>query len=323
MHRRTGWLGLLAVLLLGVPAARAAEAPQDIIIDTDAGDDLDDAFAIALALRQPSLQVDALVASFGDTALRARLLRGLLAAAGRPDIPVAAGPATPPGTIFSQAAWASRTAAGPVPDGVSLVLDRLRTAPPGRITLVALAPPVTLGAMMARDPVAFRRLRRIVMMGGSIRRGYGSRAGTTSAHPSAGYNVVQDPEGFRAVLASGVPVVLMPIDATDIALDAPARTRLFSHRADPLVATLAALYREWARVTKYGPDPTLFDVVPVAWLIDPSICRPQPLRLAITGDGRTREMPGTPNVAACLASDAGRVRALVAGLPQGAGTSAR
>ena len=35
------------------PAPKAGAAPQLVIIDTDIGDDIDDAFALALALRSP------------------------------------------------------------------------------------------------------------------------------------------------------------------------------------------------------------------------------------------------------------------------------
>ena len=52
--------------------ARPAGPP--LVISTDIGDDIDDAFALALALRSPSLNVTGLVASWGDAPLRARLL---------------------------------------------------------------------------------------------------------------------------------------------------------------------------------------------------------------------------------------------------------
>src|SRR5271154_2417412 len=54
--------------------APSSSAPQKIIIDTDIGDDIDDAFALALALRSPELQILGVTATFGDTEMRARLL---------------------------------------------------------------------------------------------------------------------------------------------------------------------------------------------------------------------------------------------------------
>jgi len=80
-----------------VVAPRTAQA-EKVIIDTDIGDDIDDAFAVALALKSPELQILGITTTFGDTETRAKLLDRLLGEAGRSDIPVAAGPPTPPKT---------------------------------------------------------------------------------------------------------------------------------------------------------------------------------------------------------------------------------
>ncbi len=304
-------LSLLLPWLPGVPAAAAA-APIEIIVDTDLGDDIDDAFALALALSSPELRVDAVSTSYGDTALRARMAERLLRMLGRRDVPVAAGPSTQHGTDFRQAAWASGgtvpTRSGP--DAVHLLLDRLRAAPPGRITLVALAPLTTIGAAIAANPVAFRRLRRVVMMGGSIHRGYGAVAGTSSDAPGIEYNVSRDPDGLRRLLASGVPVELMPLDATEVALDAPARERLFAAHT-PLTDWLATLYPLWARNNPGGGTPVLYDVMPVARLLQPDVCRPVPMRLQVSNDGATRPVAGPPNVSACLDVDRPKVLSLL------------
>ena len=63
-----------------------------VIIDTDIGDDIDDAFALALALKSPELKVLGVTTTFGNTEMRARLLDRYLKAVGRSDIPVFAGP---------------------------------------------------------------------------------------------------------------------------------------------------------------------------------------------------------------------------------------
>src|SRR5260370_35148451 len=65
--------------------------PEKVIIDTDIGDDIDDAFAIALALRSPELQILGITTTFGDTETRPKLLNRFLPAAGRPQKPVPQG----------------------------------------------------------------------------------------------------------------------------------------------------------------------------------------------------------------------------------------
>ena len=314
MTRRWLTLSTLLLLLPGAmlaAAATRAAAPREVIVDTDIGDDYDDAVALALVLASPQLRLDAVITSFGDTALRARMVQRLLRRIGRPDVAVVAGPATPPGTRFTQSAWA---AGGPppaaAPAALGTILARLRAEPAGRVTLIELAPATTVGAMLARDPAAFRRLAGVVVMGGSVRRGYGRRAGTNSDAPSIEYNVRRDPAGFRALLGSGVPVRMMPLDATEIVLGAPARRRLFG-AGTPLASWLAALYPSWAHGNPWGPDPVLFDVVPVASLLDPAICRPRPLDITVSPEGATAAADGPANAQVCLGIDRAAVLALL------------
>src|SRR5436853_7860380 len=79
---------------------------ERVIIDTDIGDDVDDAFAVALALRSSELQILGITTTFGDTNDRAKLADRLLGEAGRQDITVAAGTPTPPVGQFTQRAYA-------------------------------------------------------------------------------------------------------------------------------------------------------------------------------------------------------------------------
>jgi hypothetical protein len=74
-----------------VPVSTGAEK---IIIDTDIGDDIDDAFALALALKSPELQVLGIMTGFGDTEARAKIADRFLGETGHTEIPVLAGRAT-------------------------------------------------------------------------------------------------------------------------------------------------------------------------------------------------------------------------------------
>src|SRR5579862_4456817 len=84
------------IMLLAAGAAWAqGQAVAKILIDTDIGDDVDDAFALALALRSPEIVLHGVTTVFGDTQARARLAKHLLRVYGRDDIPVAAGEPLP------------------------------------------------------------------------------------------------------------------------------------------------------------------------------------------------------------------------------------
>ena len=62
-----------------------------IILDTDIGTDVDDALALALAVRSPEIDILAVTTVGVDACLRGRIARKLLRVLGRDEIPVAAG----------------------------------------------------------------------------------------------------------------------------------------------------------------------------------------------------------------------------------------
>ena len=62
-----------------------------VIFDTDLGEDIDDLYALCLAVVHPQLDVQAITTVHGDTQAKARLAKKVLRLIGRPDIPVGAG----------------------------------------------------------------------------------------------------------------------------------------------------------------------------------------------------------------------------------------
>ena len=68
---------------------------ERIILDTDIGTDIDDAFAIALLANWPEVEIEAVTTVWADAHLRARMARKLLDTLGRRDIPVAVGESLP------------------------------------------------------------------------------------------------------------------------------------------------------------------------------------------------------------------------------------
>lgn len=284
-------------------AARPAQAAAQLaVLDTDIGDDIDDAFALALALHSPQLKLLGITTEYGDTELRARLLDRYLRAVGRSDIPVAAGAATPHTNVFTQAAYARQSPARTHPDAVSFLLAQIR-AHPGQITLICIGPLVNVQAAIARDPATFRKLKRVVMMGGSIYQGYHAAAGVSGTEPpSAEWNIRCDPAGLRALLASGVPIFMMPLDSTQIPLPQPQMAALFAH-GSPLTDQLTLLYHQWSGTGDWH-TPTLYDPVAVTYAVRPDLCPTQPMRVAVDDRGFTKPEAGAPNANVCLHSDA-------------------
>src|SRR5262249_37361050 len=73
--------------------------PSPVVLDTDIGTDIDDAYALLLAAVSPELDLRAVTTVNHDVDLRARIAKKLLRLLGRGDIPVAAGtgPSLTPG----------------------------------------------------------------------------------------------------------------------------------------------------------------------------------------------------------------------------------
>ena len=277
--------------------SQAAPAhPVKIIIDSDIGDDVDDVFAIGLALASPELQILGISSAWGDTKLRAQMIDRLLVETGAVSVPVAEGIATPTKTLFSQAGWAKGGPAKSHPQAVDFLLDQIKKDP-GSIVLVAIGPLTNIGAAIDRDPDTFKKLNRVVLMGGSVRKGYGDLGYTPDRGPEPEYNIYSDVAAAQKLFASGIPIFMMPLDSTQLKLDEEMRALLFK-QGTPLTNALSILYYQWGQQT-----PTLFDVMAVAYVLQPNLCPVTQLHITVGKDGSTRETPGTPNANVCLASD--------------------
>ncbi len=275
-------------------------SPQLVWIDTDIGDDIDDAFALALLLQSPEVRILGISTAFGDTETRARLLDRFLAQAGDRSVPVAAGLPTLTPNVLTQRAYAEGVPARSHPDAVAALLAAIR-AYPGQVTLLAIGPLFNVAAASQRSPETFRKLRRIVLMGGSIRYGYNAPSGKPTP-PDPEWNILQDPAGAQQVFAAGVPIFLLPLDSTQIPLEAAPRAQLFA-AATPLTDQLKLLYSEWvAHSSNHSPTPTLFDVLAAAWILQPELCPMRSMRLTVTPEGLTLPTPGPPNAHVCLRS---------------------
>jgi purine nucleosidase len=292
----------LAVPIYGTQSPKTAQttsAPEKVIIDTDIGDDIDDAFAIALALKSPELEILGVSTTFGDTEARAKIVDRLLGEAGRTEVPVLAGTPRHTTNVMNQRRYGEggHFAKASHPDAVDFILEQIRRYP-GQITLIAIGPLMNVGALIDQDPATFLKLKRVVMMGGSIECGYGELWFCPERGPDAEWNIINDIPSAKKLFLSGVPLFVMPLDSTQLKLDETKRAFLFK-QGTPLTDALTLLYHEWGQQT-----PTLFDPVTVAYILNPKICPVEPMHIRVDDKGFTRGQPGTPNAQVCMHSDA-------------------
>jgi purine nucleosidase len=152
-----------------------------------------------------------------------------------------------------------------------------------------------VGALIAKDPNTFRKLKRVVLMGGSIARGYGNKR-----EPEAEWNILNDVAAAKALFGSGVPLYVMPLDSTEIPLDLARQKQLFGKKTG-MTNALEELTAEWSAAT-HQKSPLLFDAVAAAYAVKPEICPTTAMRIEVDDKGFTRRVDGAANANVCLDS---------------------
>ena len=251
---------------------------RKIIIDTDPGQD--DAVAILLALASPEVEVLGITTVAGNVPLplTTRNARQIVELSGRP-VPIHSGADRPLNRDLVTAEYVhGKTGldgiALPEPtvplaseDGIGFIIDTLRAEAPGTVTLVPIGPLTNIAQAFARAPDIVGRVQQVVLMGGAY-----FEVGNVT--PAAEFNIYVDPEAAAQVLASGVDVVILPLDVTHRALtsaDWIAGLRALGTRAGEAVASWTDFFERYDR-EKYGSEGApLHDPCTIAWLIRPDL----------------------------------------------------
>jgi len=140
-------------------------------------------------------------------------------------------------------------------------------ANPGEITIVAIGPLTNVAMAIRQAPDIAANVKQIVIMGGAIALLPDGQGNVT---PNAEFNFWVDPEAARAVLRSGIPVVLSPLNVSR-------KTGLTKEWYERMVATdtpITRLIREtMGPQFESRPDQRalMYDQVAVASLIDPTL----------------------------------------------------
>lgn len=210
-------------------APKAVGAPT--LIDCDPG--IDDAVALLLALALPELDVVGVTSVSGNlpsSKTYENVLR-VLGFAGQTDLPVGRGPLNPMvrqlavdpfshgpdglgGRELPIPSWE-----GEVPYAPDLICE-LAQAHTGELVLICLGPLTNLALALRRDPDLPRKIRRVVVLGGSFGFGEHSWRNGTGDNPVSEWNVYVDPEAARLVFGAGFDLTAVGLDAsTDPAIN--------------------------------------------------------------------------------------------------------
>jgi inosine-uridine nucleoside N-ribohydrolase len=295
-----GWCGALlavAALLQAIVLHAAPVERMKVVLDTDIGTDIDDAWALAFVLSHPGFEPVGVTITDGDTASRAKVACKLLHLAGRDDLPVAVGRSTPvpPDRVDHQFQWAEDfTAKRPGTRSAAEFLVETAKAHPGEITLIAVGPLQNVADALRRAPEIARLWKRVVLMSGCV---YGT---SYSTQPIAEWNVVSATADAQLVYDAGLPLTIVPLDSTtQVQLKEEERQRLRAHRT-PLTTALESLYRLW--LESPTERMTLHDQLAVAEAASPGTFfgERRTVSLRVDGEGYTRIDDHGKPVSVCL-----------------------
>jgi purine nucleosidase len=297
-----------------------------IILDTDLamgapGSDVDDGFALALAVADPRLRLELVTTVGGNTDVNTatRLSTELLGVLGRPDVPVVPGVAGP---IDPALRWPGREPApSPEPYAATEIVSRVLAAP-GELTIVAIGPLTNVALAVMLEPRVATAVREIVVMGGVF------LEQTNVARMPGEYNFWCDPDAAQVVLASGAPLRLVGLDVTRRVRLTRVETARLAERGEfgKLAAEHAERWISFQQRVKPGEEIehdscALHDPLAVAVVTRPDLVTWRDAHVAVETAGRVArgvavadllrwDDPPEPNCRIATAVDADAFRAL-------------
>jgi len=265
--------------------------PTPILLDCDPGHD--DAVAILLALASPELDLLGITTVGGNAPLERVTDNALrvLALAGRPDVPVAAGAAHPlrgPLRTAPHVHGESGLEGPALPDRIAEPIDEDAIAFLARtigdavepVTVIPTGPLTNIARLLDNHPDLKPRIARFCLMGGAI--------GEGNITPSAEFNIWVDPEAADIVFRSGVPVTMIGLDVTHRSIVWEEEYRALAAEggtAARLVAGLLEYFQAFhERIYGWRGTP-IHDAVAVAHVAHPGLVTTRPYAVAIELDG--------------------------------------
>ncbi len=260
--------------------------PRLTVIDTDPG--IDDAIGILLALASRDFEIAGITTVAGNIGIETttRNAGRLLAFAGREDIPVLQGASAPlsrpgPEPLNLHGRDGIGGVALPHPtqkpgsqDAVEWMEELLLAQPAGAVDVFALGPLTNIARLILEKPDAAKRIGRIIAMGGAVHE-HGN------VGPRSEFNLWADPEAASAVVASGLPLVLIPLDVTRRVRATREFIAALGASGKPLAAMVGSLIDSYFESAANRESRPLHDPCVMLYALAPELFRIETLRLSV------------------------------------------
>lgn len=273
----------------GPPDDAPPQEPIPVIYDTDLGEDIDDAWALAFLAQSPELELKLVTVGFGNARAKAKMAAKILAATGQDHVPVAVGKSTghwAPKYVD----WAEDFNRNQYPgeisgDGVNKLVKTIMNDQTGRIKIIAVGPMQNISAALKREPEIVDRVDELIAMSGSIHRGYGSDD-KADAESNVRCEVGASQRVYRA---DWKKFSIAPLDtAGTLKLDGQ-HYKTVLNSSHPAAATVINAYKEYVRNREGSQwkrrSTTLYDTLAVymAWSTEYVDVEELPLRVTDKG----------------------------------------
>ena len=250
---------------------------QKIILDCDPGHD--DAIAILLAIASPKIELLGITVAAGNQTIEKTSQNALnIARFLNSDVPIAIGCSLPivrDRIICSQVHGESGLDGYDFPKyeknfdkrhACQMMIDLLMHN--DNVIVVATGPMTNLAMAMRLEPKIVSRIKKVVLMGGSIDNG--------NTSPAAEFNIMCDAEAAHIVFNSGVDVYMCGLNITRQVLVYDGiinRIEKIHNRVSDMFVKLMRVFNENQRKTFGIPAGPLHDPVTIVSLIDDSVIK--------------------------------------------------
>ena len=257
-----------------------------LLIDTDIGDEIDDALAIYYAMKC-SAEIVGITTVFKNTDERARITKRLLSLYGKgyENVPVFAGHGTPlsespkkyPHTCHYHEGLSEEKYApdGGERDAVDFIIDCCEKYG-DELVIVAIGPFTNIAKAIQKSPKALNKAKKVVIMGGAFFRQY------------ADWNVSCDVEAADIMFSSLGNLHCVGADVTHRLLLSEDEHRVLQNCKNDFAAEeIAELIRLWS-VVNPGRCPTLHDPLAIDYALNGEVCEVETARVKVLTEGYAR-----------------------------------